>query len=125
MKNTCRLLTLGVTVATLIGCDGTPPAKPTDVEVTGAAKFADGKPVKGVTVAFNPTSGLQNSNSAKTGDDGSFKVMLKPGDYRFVIEPAGNNVAAYKAVPNSYKSVSEEHTVTVDEDNPSVEIILQ
>lgn len=75
-------LCLAVCGAALAGCSGRR-TKPGYVKVRGVVHY-DGKPLQRGSVLFAPAV-LGDSGASFIGSDGSFSVMLAPGDYSVAV----------------------------------------
>ncbi len=103
------------------GCQ--PPAPemlPDPVEVTGRVVFADGSPVKGVTLGLMPR-GNGHPNGMKIGAAGAVSGNLIPGEYSFYFGPGDPKAvsektaaaAAMKRIPEPYHTPSADHVVQI------------
>jgi hypothetical protein len=81
------------------------------VPVTGKATFADGKPVSGVILTLQPTR-TGHLTGFKLNADGTFQGDAVPGTYTYFFN-AESDDAAYKNIPEKFRSADLERIVTV------------
>jgi len=112
---------LSLALAAVVGCGSSPALKPDPVEVSGEVKLPSGAAAKDLTVSFQPTGGDAMPAGAKLQSGGQFTVKMIPGPYVFYFsEEANAKFAAYKNVPEKYKTPDAANTVTIEAGKPVV-----
>ncbi|MFO0851916.1 MAG: hypothetical protein U0871_25625 [Gemmataceae bacterium] len=128
-----RRLWLAAAVAAaagLTGCSEITPDSQRLVDVTGAVAAA-GRPVKDVTLNFQPTGGTATPAVIKLGPDGRFSHKMAAGEYTWylaAVESGPDRVksgAALKAIPEKYQAGSLDRRVKVDTDGQQLDLKVQ
>jgi hypothetical protein len=112
-----RLMTLvaPIVAVALVGCGSNVRLLPGPVAVSGKVTFADGRPVKNLMFALQPTE-TGHPTAFKLAADGSFRGDIVPGKYAFSLQPQdgperSKSLAALKEVPEKYRSAHLDHQV--------------
>jgi hypothetical protein len=95
----------------LIGC-GSVKQNPEPVDVSGRVTQG-GKPVSDVIFTFQPT-GPGSAQATLPVKAGEFRGKVNPGRYTYFISE-GRNLAAFKTIPEKYRSGSLERQIDVAE----------
>jgi hypothetical protein len=127
-------------VAVLMGCSGRTSTYP----VTGTAKLANGKPLAGARILFQPMGESSQPAKATIGDDGAFELGTfnkgdgaVPGEHRVAIYPlvpadASNDraaIARYRSIIDSrfqnIQTTPLEYTVKADGTSNHFDIVIK
>jgi|GEM_PF-962562 len=117
MKRFLFCITLGM-VSLLQGCGGDPGKYPDPVDVSGKVVGANGAPVTGVKILFQPTSTIPTA-FGQVGKAGEFKTKAVPAEYIFYFEPRSVSTeeereeaaAAFASIAAKYREPQKENTV--------------
>jgi hypothetical protein len=91
-KRVIGVVVFGLAAIMLIGCNNTPPPKP--VKITGKVQYANGKPVTGMVLTFNPREEINKNDRpifVLQGTDGRFEIECLPGKYKVTMVPIPSN----------------------------------
>lgn len=90
----------------VLGCGYNPGNRAEPTPVNFSVAFPDGKPVRDVICFLLPSTVAQNPAQVVLDAQGkpATAVKLIPGTYGIYFEPASGKAAAYKAIPEKFKT---------------------
>jgi hypothetical protein len=119
-------------VCGLAGCSANPGKLPEAIDVNGTVTLADGKPVTNVQIEFTPSTSPGRPWNSRVDEAGKYTAKLTPGGYTFFFskpdaKPAEKSKveAAYKSIPEPYRTNSADHKVEVPASGGALDIKLQ
>ncbi|MBA4191906.1 MAG: hypothetical protein C0467_28335 [Planctomycetaceae bacterium] len=104
------LATLGLG---LLGCSSPVEMRPEPVEVKGTVKLPGGASPKDLAITLQPQQNSQ-PGGGKLDASGSFTTKIAPGKYIAYFDESNSKHAAYKSIPEKYRSPAEENSITID-----------
>jgi hypothetical protein len=117
-----RKLLLGlVVVASLTGCSGNPGQRNDPVKVEGKVVLEDGTPIQDVWLVLQPTD-HGSMATVPVSPKGTFSGNFVPGKYAYHFQVMPSNSAAYKQVPEKYRSAHLDRQVSIKEGEVEIKL---
>lgn len=119
-----------ISTATLLGLEDKPTSVNSTIVISNESNVVivtltdvDGNPIKGATVTYNTTSGVEGSNV--TGDDGKFNIVGLTGEFKINVTYAGNESynPSNKSSSFNFKLPAVKTTLTINSTEKGIVVI--